>query len=97
MITFINVFTVHPDKQEQAMEAIQKIYTDVAKHHIGFISAQLFKSDDRSRVTVVAQWESAANIQSMRSDPKFRELHNESFYEAVVTADAHLYSHVIDV
>jgi len=50
MITFINTFTVHPDKQKDVLHAIQNVYVSVVKQP-GFISAQLLQSDVGARVT----------------------------------------------
>ncbi len=77
MITFVNVFTVLPEKQQDTFHAISKVYTDVVSHQPGFISAKLLVSDDGVRVTAVAQWESEADLQAMRNTQGFKDLHNE--------------------
>ncbi|MGL5871837.1 MAG: antibiotic biosynthesis monooxygenase family protein [Xenococcaceae cyanobacterium] len=79
MITFINVFTVKPEKQQDAMQAIEKVYTQVVKHQPGFISAKLLKSHDGNRVTAVAEWETEAHLQAMRTTQEFKDLHDRNF------------------
>jgi heme-degrading monooxygenase HmoA len=92
MITFINMFTVKTGQQNAAFEGIQHIYTEVVKFQEGFISAVLLKSDDGTTVTAIAQWEKAENLASLSQHPRFRELHNESFYESIVKVEPRTYS-----
>ncbi|MBD0301396.1 MAG: antibiotic biosynthesis monooxygenase [Tolypothrix sp. T3-bin4] len=97
MITFVNVFTVLPEKQQDAFQAIKKVYKDVVSHQPGFISAKLLVSDDGVRVTAVAQWESEADLQAMRNTQGFKDLHNEEFYNAIVSNDGHVYSNALSM
>jgi heme-degrading monooxygenase HmoA len=91
-ITFINMFTVKTGQQDAAFEGIQQIYTEVVKFQAGFISATLLKSDDGNTVTAIAQWETAEDLNSLSQHPRFRELHNESFYELIVKVEPRIYS-----
>ena len=97
MITFINVFTVLPEKREDAFLNIQKVYMDVVKHHPGFISAKLLVSDDNTRVTAIANRESEVDLKAMRETQGFKNLHNPEFSQAIVDNDGHVYSTVIDI
>jgi heme-degrading monooxygenase HmoA len=92
MITFVNMFTVKTGQQNAAFEGIQHIYTEVVKFQEGFISAVLLKSDDGTTVTAIAQWEKAENLASLSQHPRFRELHNESFYESIIKVEPRTYS-----
>lgn len=92
MITFVNMFSVKTGKQNAAFEGIQQIYTEVVKFQAGFISATLLKSDDGNTVTAIAQWETAEDLASLSQHPRFRELHNESFYESIVKVEPRIYS-----
>jgi heme-degrading monooxygenase HmoA len=92
MITFVNMFTVEAGRQAAAFEGIQQIYTEVVKFQAGFISATLLKSDDGNTVTAIAQWETAENLASLSQHPRFRELHNESFYESIIKVEPRIYS-----
>lgn len=67
MITFVNVFTVLPQKQQDALQAIEKVYAQAVKYQPGFISAKLLKSKDGSRVTAIALWENEQHLQAMRN------------------------------
>jgi heme-degrading monooxygenase HmoA len=86
------MFTVKTGQQNAAFEGIQHIYTEVVKFQEGFISAVLLKSDDGTTVTAIAQWEKAENLSSLSQHPRFRELHNESFYESIVKVEPRIYS-----
>jgi heme-degrading monooxygenase HmoA len=97
MITFVNVFTVLPEKQEEALQRIQQVYLEVVKQQPGFIAAKLLKSDDGTRVTAVANWESAEHLAAMKDNPGFKDLHNQEFYDAIVSNDPHVYSNGIEV
>ncbi|OUL21750.1 antibiotic biosynthesis monooxygenase family protein [Nostoc sp. 106C] len=92
MIILVNVFTVLPEKQEEALQKIQQVYLEVVKHQPGFISAKLLKSDDGTKVTAIAHWESAEQLAAMRETQGFKDLHNQEFYDAIVANDAHVYS-----
>nr|MCM0592869.1 antibiotic biosynthesis monooxygenase [Gloeotrichia echinulata DEX184] len=65
---------------------------EVVKHQPGFISAKLFQSDDGTRVTAIANWESAENLLALRETQGFKDLHNQEFYNAIISNDAHVYS-----
>jgi heme-degrading monooxygenase HmoA len=97
MITFINVFTVVPDKQQAAFKAIQKVYTEVVKHQPGFIEAKLLVSDDGTRVSAIACWDSVENLAQMRQNQDFQDLHNAEFFSNIVSNDLHVYSTVVEV
>jgi heme-degrading monooxygenase HmoA len=92
MITFVNMFTVEAGRQAAVFEGIQQIYTEVVKFQAGFINATLLKSDDGNTVTAIAQWETAENLASLSQNPRFRELHNESFYASIIKVEPRIYS-----
>jgi heme-degrading monooxygenase HmoA len=92
MITFVNMFSVKTGQQETAFVGIHQIYAEVVKFQAGFISATLLKSDDGNTVTAIAQWETVENLASLSQHPRFRELHNESFYESIVKVEPRIYS-----
>jgi heme-degrading monooxygenase HmoA len=92
MITFVNMFTVKTGQQNAAFAGIQQVYTEVVKFQEGFISAMLLKSDDGNTVTAIAQWETEENLTKLSQNPRFRELHNESFYESIIKVEPRIYS-----
>lgn len=96
-ITFVNIFTVQPGRQEDAFRRIHQIYTEVVKNQPGFLDAQLLKSDDGEKVTAIAHWESAAQLAALRQHPRFQELHDKEFYAAIAKVEPHVYSSVVEV
>jgi quinol monooxygenase YgiN len=68
-VTLINVFTVDPLNQERLIELLTRATETSVRHATGFISANLHRSIDGTKVTMVAQWRSAEDYQAMRNDP----------------------------
>ncbi|MEC4804857.1 MAG: antibiotic biosynthesis monooxygenase [Jaaginema sp. PMC 1079.18] len=90
--TVVNVFTVNPGQQDVAFERIQQIYTEVVKEQTGFIDATLLKSDDGKKVTAVAHWHSAENLQALRHNTRFHALHDAEFWQVIERVEPHVYS-----
>jgi quinol monooxygenase YgiN len=68
-VTLINVFTVDPTNQQRLIELLTRATETSVRHAPGFISANLHRSIDGTKVTMVAQWRSAEDYQAMRNDP----------------------------
>jgi len=68
LITFINVFTVDPEKQQQLVDLLIKATESSVRHVPGFISASLHRSLDGAKVAMYAQWRSIEDYQSMRAN-----------------------------
>jgi heme-degrading monooxygenase HmoA len=96
-IVFINVFIVQPDKQQDALQAIERVYREAVSQQPGFIGAKLLKSNDRKRVTAIADWENEDFLKAMRITAKFKELHDRAFYQATESNDGHVYDTIIDI
>ncbi|MFE4105828.1 antibiotic biosynthesis monooxygenase family protein [Almyronema epifaneia] len=97
MITFVNVFTVQPESQDRAFHNISQVYTEAVKPQPGFISGQVLKSRDGTRVTAIALWESEADLQAMRTTPKFQAMHTPEFSAAIIANESHVYDELIQV
>ncbi len=97
MITFINIFTVLPERQQDALEAIQQVYVEVVSCQPGFISAKLLVSKDGIRVTAIATWETEADLHVLRHNPKFKDLHNSEFYRKIVSNEPRVYNSVLEI
>jgi quinol monooxygenase YgiN len=69
LVTLINVFTVDPAQQQHLIERWQKATEDVLRYLPGFISANLHRSLDGTKVVNYAQWESREAFQAMLQDP----------------------------
>jgi quinol monooxygenase YgiN len=68
-VTLINVFTVDPQNQQRLIELLTRATEVSVRHAPGFIAANLHRSIDGTKVTMVAQWRSAEEYQAMRNDP----------------------------
>jgi quinol monooxygenase YgiN len=68
-VTLINVFTVDPQNQQRLIELLSRATEISVRHAPGFIAANLHRSIDGTKVTMVAQWRSAEEYQAMRNDP----------------------------
>jgi quinol monooxygenase YgiN len=68
-VTLINVFTVEPHNQQRLIDLLTEATEISVRHAPGFISARLHRSLDGTKVTMYAEWSSAAAYQAMRADP----------------------------
>jgi quinol monooxygenase YgiN len=69
MVTLINVFTVAPENQQRLVEVLTAATEGSVRHAAGFVSARLHRSLDGTKVTMYAEWRSAADYEAMRADP----------------------------
>ena len=67
--TLINVFTVEPAKQQRLVDVLVEATEKTMRHLPGFISANIHKSLDGTRVANYAQWRSVADFQNMLETP----------------------------
>jgi heme-degrading monooxygenase HmoA len=69
VLTLVNVFTVDPADQEHLIELWQSATDEVIRHLPGFISANIHRSLDGTKVVNYAQWESREAFTAMLNDP----------------------------
>lgn len=69
VMTFINVFSVAPEHQEELIEVLEEA-TAVMLQIPGFIAANLHRSRDGRRVVNYVQWRSLEDFQAMLEDPR---------------------------
>jgi len=69
-VTLVNVFTVDPEDQQRLVEHWQQATEDVIRHLPGFISANVHRSLDGTKVVNYAQWESLEALDAMRHNPE---------------------------
>src|SRR5215510_9118255 len=70
IFTLINVFTVEPAKQEQLVRLLIDATEQTMKHLPGFLSANIHRSLDGTRVVNYAQWRSREDFDAMRQEPR---------------------------
>jgi len=68
-LTLINVFIVDPSNQQKLIELLTLATDSSVKKITGFISANLHKSIDGTKVIMYAQWRSVEDYQNMRNNP----------------------------
>ena len=67
--TLVNVFTVEPDNQPTVLAKLQDGIETLFSKRPGWISTNLHKSRDGTRVIVYSQWRDAKDIDAFRQDP----------------------------
>ena len=72
VMTLINVFTVDPANQERLVELWQRATDEVMRHLPGFVSANVHRSLDGTKVVNYAQWESQEAFTAMLQSPEAR-------------------------
>ncbi|HYY45753.1 MAG TPA: antibiotic biosynthesis monooxygenase family protein [Candidatus Angelobacter sp.] len=89
IVTLINVFTVTPENQERLIQVLDDATEAVMRKLPGFISANIHRSLDGTRVTNYAQWESRRAFEAMLADPAARP-HMQAA-AALASYEPHLY------
>lgn len=72
IVTLINVFTVTPEDQGRLIEALRDLTERTMRGVPGFVSANLHRSLDGTRVVNYGQWRSRAAFDAMAADPDAR-------------------------
>ncbi len=70
ILTLINVFTVRPENQQRVIDVLVEVDKSVMKTMPGFISANIHRSLDGTKVTNYAQWESVEALEAMLENPE---------------------------
>ncbi|HEX4203902.1 MAG TPA: antibiotic biosynthesis monooxygenase family protein [Ktedonobacteraceae bacterium] len=70
LTTLINVFTVAPERQQDLMDVLIDATASVMRKLPGFVSANLHKSLDGTKVVNYAQWRSQADFEAMQRNPE---------------------------
>jgi heme-degrading monooxygenase HmoA len=90
LATHINVFTVSPENQQQLVDLLVEAAQSTIRKLPGYISNNVHKSLDGTKVTTYAQWRSQADfeamLQSSEAAPQLRALS-----QLVTSFDPHLY------
>lgn len=69
IVTLINVFTVEPAKQQRLVDLLVHATDTTMRHLPGFVSANIHRSLDGTRVANYAQWRSVEDFQAMQKNP----------------------------
>jgi heme-degrading monooxygenase HmoA len=68
IVTFINVFTVAPEKQQELVDLLVRAASPMSRVP-GFIAASIHRSLDGTKVANYAQWHSVEDFHAMQKDP----------------------------
>jgi len=71
-VTLVNILTVEPPNQEKLVELLRHNTETIITTLKGWIATNLIASSDGKRVVIHSQWETAADIEAMRSDARMR-------------------------
>jgi heme-degrading monooxygenase HmoA len=70
VVTLINVFEVPAHRQDALIELLEKATVEVMRNLPGFVSANIHRSLDGTRVANYAQWRSVEDFEHMLSTPE---------------------------
>src|SRR5262245_17379920 len=71
-LTLINVFRVKPENQDKLVALLIEATERTMKRLRGFISANIHRSFDGTRVVNYAQWRSRKDFETMTQNPESR-------------------------
>src|SRR5215217_7294210 len=90
VVTLINVFTVRPEQQQRLVDLLVEATEVVMKYQPGYVSANIHKSLDGTRVTNYAQWESREAFETMLTDSE-ANVHMQEAARIAEKFEPHLY------
>ena len=78
VVTLINVFTVERQQQQRLVDVLVTATETVIGKQPGFVSANIHKSLDGTRVANYAQWRSREDFEAMLANPEAAVLRRSS-------------------
>jgi len=69
ILTMINVLEVPPERQAELVAILETATAEVMRYLPGFISANIHRSFDGTRVATYAQWRSREDFERMLANP----------------------------
>jgi quinol monooxygenase YgiN len=69
-VTLVNVFTVEPAKQQRLVDVLVEATETTMRRLPGFMSANIHRGLDGTRVANYAQWRSVEDFQAMLKNPE---------------------------
>ncbi|PTL85112.1 antibiotic biosynthesis monooxygenase [Vitiosangium sp. GDMCC 1.1324] len=88
--TLINVFTVAPERQGELVKVLEEATEQVMRYLPGFVSANIHRGLDGTRVANYAQWASREHFEAMLRNPRAQE-HMRAAAALVEKFEPHLY------
>src|SRR5215469_11963360 len=93
VVTLVNVFTVTPDRQRQLAGLLAEATRAVMNRLPGFVSANIHRSLDGTKVVNYAQWHRASDFEDMLRNSAAQQ-HMQAASELAISVEPHLY-HVV--
>jgi quinol monooxygenase YgiN len=90
VVTLVNVFSVSPERQQQLAELLIEATRAVMNQLPGFVSANIHRSLDGTRVVNYAQWRSVEDFEAMLRDANAQE-HMQAATQLAERVEPHLY------
>src|SRR5215212_6204084 len=90
VVTLINVFAVAPEDQQRLVDVLVDATQAVMRKQPGFVSANIHRSLDGTRVTNYAQWRSREAFEAMLRNQKAAE-HMGEAARIAKSFEPHLY------
>ncbi|MBA2305562.1 MAG: antibiotic biosynthesis monooxygenase [Acidobacteria bacterium] len=69
VLTLVNVFTVKAENQQELVQLLIDATEQTMRHLPGFISANIHRSFDGTKVINYAQWQSKEDFEAMQQNP----------------------------
>src|SRR5262249_95225 len=90
VVSLVNVFTVSPERQQRLADLLVEATMRVMNRLPGYVSANIDRSRDGTRVVNYAQWRRVEDFEAMLRDPTARE-HMQSALKVATSVEPHLY------
>jgi quinol monooxygenase YgiN len=69
-VTLVNILAVRPEKQQMLVDLLQENTETVIRTLKGWIATDLISSADGEQVVIHSRWETQADVNAMRADPR---------------------------
>lgn len=89
VLTAINVFSVEPKNQVRVVTLLSQAVDVLAKSQPGFISANIHRSLDESKVVNYVQWRSKQDFESVFQNSAFMRLYAQ--IKEIAKPEPHVY------
>src|SRR5215471_14242333 len=90
VVTLVNVFTVSPERQERLTDLLVEATKTVMNRLPGYVSANIHRSLDGSKVVNYAQWRRVEDFECMLRDPTAQQ-HMAAATRLAISVEPHLY------
>jgi len=90
VVTLVNVFTVTPGRQRQLAQLLIEATAATMNRLPGYVSANIHRSLDGTKVVNYAQWRRASDFETMLADPAAQQ-HMQAAAQLADSIEPHLY------